>query len=77
MKPSHHDQLLHSLAAFTVELPATLDAQATEAALAVVQDSLSVALGALQVAETLWVFVSVQMVFERTIAIGQQGLIGL
>ena len=46
MKPSHHDQLLHSLAAFTVELPATLDAQATEAALAVVQDSLAVALGA-------------------------------
>lgn len=48
MKPSHHDQLLHSLAAFTVELPATLDAQATEAALAVVQDSLAVALGALR-----------------------------
>ena len=48
MKPSHHDQLLHSLAAFTCKLPTTLDAPATEAALAVVQDSLAVALGALR-----------------------------
>ena len=46
MKPSHRDQLLHTLAAFTCALPQTLDAQATEAALAVVQDSLAVALGA-------------------------------
>ena len=48
MKPSHHDQLLHTLAAFTGQLPHTLDAQATAAALAVVQDSLAVALGALR-----------------------------
>ena len=48
MKPSHRDQLLHTLAAFTCALPQTLDAQATAAALAVVQDSLAVALGALR-----------------------------
>ena len=46
--PSHHDALLHELAAFTNRVPLALDAAAQKSAQAAIIDTLAVALGALR-----------------------------